>query len=75
MSDLQKLGQRLDNTLNTIIDNRPDLQNRFQEYIINRFILLIDSNTSRELENQIIKSLNGWLDLLDMEMKNLFEFK
>jgi hypothetical protein len=73
MSELQILGKRLDNTLKVIQVKKPDLKNKFIEYITDRFLLLINSNTNRELEDKIIKSLNGWLDMLDMEIKNLFE--
>lgn len=75
MSELQTLGKRLDNTLKIIQIENPDLKDKFKEYITDKFLLLINSNTNEELENRIIKSLNGWLDILDMEMKNIFEYK
>ncbi len=75
MSELQALGKRLDNTLKIIQIENPDLKDKFKEYITDKFLLLINSNTNEELENRIIKSLNGWLDILDMEIKNIFEYK
>lgn len=75
MSELQTLGKRLDIILQTIQTENPDLKDRFKEYITDRFLLLINSNTDVELENRIIQSLNGWLDVLDMELKNIFEYK
>ena len=75
MSELQTLGKRLDVILQTIQTENPDLKDRFKEYITDRFLLLINSNTDVELENRIIQSLNGWLDVLDMELKNIFEYK
>ena len=73
MSELQKLGKRLDNTLVFIKQNRPDLLNRFENNAIPLFTQLIDSNTSQDLEDRIIKGLNARLDLLEMEIKGLFE--
>ena len=73
MSELQKLGKRLDNTLVFIKQNRPDLLNRFENNAIPLFTQLIDSNTSQDLEDRIIKGLNASLDLLEMEIKGLFE--
>ena len=75
MSELQTLGKRLDDILQTIQTKNPDLKDRFKEYITDKFLLLINSNTDVELENRIIQSLNGWLDVLDMELKNIFEYK
>ena len=75
MSELQTLGKRLDVILQTIQTENPDLKDRFKEYITDRFLLLINSNTDVELENRIIQSLNGWLDVLNMELKNIFEYK
>lgn len=75
MSELQTLGKRLDDVLQTIQTENPDLKDRFKEYITDKFLLLINSNTNIELENRIIQSLNGWLDVLDMELKNIFEYK
>jgi len=75
MSKLQSLGKRLDNTLDFIKQDRPDLLNRFENNAIPLFIQLINSNISPDLEERIIKELNANLDLLDMELKNLFENK
>jgi hypothetical protein len=75
MSKLQTLGKRLDNTLDFIKQNRPDLLNRFENNAIPLFIQLINSNISPDLEERIISGLNANLDLLDMELKNLFENK
>jgi hypothetical protein len=73
MSNLQQLGRRLDQTLSTIRQDTPNLETRFLTYIAPQFEKLIDSNTSLELENRIIKGMNGWIDLLEMELKGLFE--
>jgi hypothetical protein len=75
MSELQKLGKRLDNTLIFIKQNRPDLLDRFENNAIPLFIQLINSNVSQDLENRIINGLNANLDLLEMELKGLFESK
>ena len=75
MSELQKLGKRLDNTLIFIKQNRPDLLDRFENNAIPLFIQLINSNVSQDLENRIINGLNANLDLLEMEIKGLFESK
>jgi len=75
MSNLQKLGRRLDNTLILIKQTRPDLLDRFKNNAIPLFIQLIDSNTSQDLENRIINGLNANLDLLEMELNGLFENK
>jgi hypothetical protein len=75
MSELQTLGKRLDDVLKTIQTENLDLADRFKEYITDKFLLLINSDTNKELEDKIIKSLNGWLDMLDMELKGLFEYK
>ena len=73
MSNLQQLGRRLDQTLSAIRQDTPNLETRFLTYIAPQFENLIDSNTSLELENRIIKGVNGWIDLLEMELKGLFE--
>jgi hypothetical protein len=75
MSNLQKLGKRLDNILIFIKQKRPDLLYRFENNAIPLFIQLINSNTSQDLENRIINGLNANLDLLEMELKGLFENK
>ena len=75
MSELQKLGKRLDSTLIFISQNRPDLLDRFKNNTIPLFIQLINSNPSQDLENRIINGLNASLDLLEMELKGLFENK
>jgi hypothetical protein len=75
MSDLQNLGKRLDNTLDFIRQNRPDLLDRFENNAIPLFIQLISSDITPELEERIINGLNANLDLLDMELKGLFENK
>ena len=75
MSKLQNLGRRLDNTLTLIKKDHPNSENRFNEYVVDKFILLVNSNTNKELEDKIINSLDGWLDMLDMELKGLFEYK
>ena len=75
MSNLQKLGRRLDNTLILIKQKRPDLLDRFENNAIPLFIQLINFNTSQDLENRIINGLNANLDLLEMEIKGLFENK
>ena len=75
MSELQKLGKRVDNTLIFIKQNRPDLLDRFENNAIPLFIQLINSNVSQDLENRIINGLNANLDLLEMELKGLFESK
>lgn len=75
MSELQTLGKRLDDVLKNIQTENPDLKYKFKEYITDKFLLLINSNTDKELENRIIQSLNGWLDVLDMEIKKIFEHK
>jgi len=75
MSNLQKLGRRLDNTLILIEQKRPDLLYRFENNAIPLFIQLINFNTSQDLENRIINGLNANLDLLEMELKGLFENK
>jgi hypothetical protein len=75
MSNLQKLGRRLDNTLILIKQTHPDLLDRFKNNTIPLFIQLINSNTSQDLENRIINGLNANLDLLEMELKGLFENK
>ena len=49
MSELQTLGKRLDNVLQTIQTKNPDLKDRFKEYITDKFLLLINSNTNVEL--------------------------
>ena len=73
MSNLQQLGRRLDQTLSTIRQDTPNLETRFITYIAPQFEKLIDSNTSLELESRILKGMNGWIDLLEMELKGLFE--
>lgn len=73
MSKLQNLGKRLDNTLDFIRQNRPDLLDRFENNAIPLFIQLISSDITPELEERIITGLNANLDLLDMELKGLFE--
>lgn len=75
MSKLQDLGKRLDDILIIIKKDHPSLESKFIEYIVSRFNLLINSDTDGELENKIIQSLNGWLDMLEMELKGLFEEK
>lgn len=75
MSKLQNLGKRLDNTLDFIRKNRPDLLDRFENNAIPLFIQLINSDISPDLEERIINGLNANLDLLDMELKGLFENK
>ena len=74
MSDLQTLGRRLDAMLEHVRNDYPHLTSRFENRIIPLFIRVVDSNTSQDLENGIINSLNATLDLLDMEMKGIFEF-
>ena len=73
MSNLQQLGKRLDQTLKLIKQETPELEVRFTTYITPQFLNLINSNTSLELENKIIKGMNSWIDLLEMELKGLFE--
>lgn len=75
MSKLQNLGKRLDNTLGFIKQNRPDLLNRFENNAIPLFLQLINSDISQDLEDKIINGLNANLDLLDMEIKGVFENK
>lgn len=75
MSDLQKLGKRLDNVLIFIKQKRPDLLHRFENNTIPLFIQLMNSDISPDLEERIINGLNANLDLLDMELKGLFENK
>ena len=73
MSNLQQLGRRLDQILSAIRQDTPNLETRFITYIAPQFEKLIDSNTSLELESRILKGMNGWIDLLEMELKGLFE--
>lgn len=73
MSNLQQLGRRLDQTLVAVRQDTPKLESRFITYIIPQFLKLVGSNTSQELENRMINSLHGWIDLLEMELKGLFE--
>jgi hypothetical protein len=73
MSNLQKLGRRLDSTLILIEQTHPYLLDRFKNNTIPLFIQLINSNISQDLENRIINGLNANLDLLEMELKGLFE--
>jgi hypothetical protein len=73
MSDLQKLGKRLDTILTLLKQEHPDLVTKFENHILPRFIQLIDSNTSLDLENRMIQGLNGWIDLLELELKGIFE--
>ena len=73
MSSLQQLGRRLDQILSTIRQDTPKLETRFLKYIAPQFLNLIDSNTSLDLESRMIKGINSWADLLEMELKGLFE--
>jgi hypothetical protein len=73
MSSLQQLGRRLDRILSTIRQDTPKLETRFLNYIAPQFLNLIDSNTSLDLESRMIRGINSWADLLEMELKGLFE--
>lgn len=75
MNSLQELGKRLDQTLELLRQTSPKLEYRFTTYVTPKFLNLIDSNTSLELEMKIIKGMNGWIDLMEMELKGLFEIK
>lgn len=73
MSSLQQLGRRLDEVYKLIQVEAPSSEEKFVKYATPQFLNLIDSNTSLELESRIIKGMNGWIDLLEMELKGLFE--
>jgi len=73
MSSLQQLGRRLDEVYKLIQTEAHSSEEKFTRYATPQFLNLIDSNTSLELENRIIKGMNGWIDLLEMELKGLFE--